>query len=408
MLAAACVKIPEFQARDGSLGDGQGNGDDQMLTPNAVTVMMNGEGATATLPGLYELEFSADAYHFPFNWGIGPANPLTQVLYSPSDTACTLERDFGVAYLPAHVLASVPTGGASAGSGTLTIIVPGPGVAKVRLDWSASLMCGAMPNGWTTFSLFPDGRISRMDIARMPAAANGNDCDCAGDNDWRVYGYAAFSRGVIADVQGMAYPSPADPVGTAVTNIACIEGNNNAFRIGVGWKNTRGNRLRSPDGMSFALLGDLVTSMQTIGGGADNGLFGDSTTTYWPSLTASCTALRNQVMPFTQDPQLDFDDGNGAFGMGQDGIFGGETAFGQPGRNTGGSTVTVRPLSAIPPFALWLEFGVFAHDTPPILSKTPSTPTMPWYTVQRPTATQYLFWFPDGLAANERIMIRSE
>ena len=414
MLVAACVKIPEFQGGDAGGGDGASGSDGGMPLADGVTVVMAGLGATATLPGLYELRFSDTAYHFPYNWGIGAAAPLTQVLYAPSDQACTLERDMGVAYLPAHVLTSVTTGGASAGSGELTIEVPGPGVAKVRIVWSASLPCGAMPNGWTTFSMFPDGRITRMDITRMPATAMGNLCDCGGDGDWRVYGYTAFARGVIAGVQNVTYPPPTDPEGVALltTAASCIEGNADRFRIGVGWKNTKGNRLRSPDGSSFALIGDLVASAQTIGGGANMGRFGDSTATLWPTLTRSCTELRTAIAPYIQDPQIVLDNGNGTimFGMGQDGIYGGETATGNtPGFFTDGKAVTITPAGvATPPFALWLEFAQYARPTPPVVTKSPMTPATPWYSVQRPTSTQYLFWFPDGLKTTESIAIRPE
>ena len=414
MLAAACVKIPEFQTRDGGeLGDSQGDsGDGSVTTGGGVKVVPVGTAATATLPGLYEMKFSTEGYHFPYNWGIGASAPLTQVLYSPGPT-CTLERDFGVAYLPAHVLTSVMTGGAvTSPVSELTIEVPGPGVAKVRLEWAAPLQCGTTPNGHTTFSFFPDGRIARMDVARMSAAMAANNCDCLADNDWRVYGYTAFNGGVLSGVQGVTTPNPSNEVGVTVGGVACVESNASTFRIGVGYKNVAGTlaRLRAPDTNSFALIGDIRASAQTIGGGGNNGLLGDTTTTFLVSLTASCTALRTQVMPYTQDPQITIDNGSGpqGMGMGQDGIYGGETAFQPAGRDTGGSMVTIQPSNApTPPFALWLEFGVYAKQTPPIVTKS-SNPTGSWYTVQRPTSSQYLFWFPDGMTMTESINIRAD
>lgn len=410
MLATACVKIPEFKAHDGGPGDGQDDsGDGSVLPGGGVTVMPMGTGAVATLPGLYEMKFSTDGYHFPYNWGIGATEPLTQVLRSPAATTCTLERDFGVAYLPGHVLTSVATGGATPFSEPLMIEVPGPGIAKVRLEWSAALSaCTANANGYTTFSFFPDGRISRMDVARMSASVMASDCECTGSaTEWRVYGYTTFTRGTLMGVQGAAIPDPSIVDGAPLSGVACIESNSNAFRIGVGWKNISGlPRLRAPDLNTFALIGDLAPSATTLA----SGHLGDTTTTLWPSLTAGCTALRNQVMPYTDDPQITIDNGSGAqgMGMGQDGIYGGETAFQPAGRDTIGSMVTIAPLNApTPPFGLWLDFKGYAKPTPPTVTKS-SNPTGAWYTVQRPTSTQYLFWFPDGMEMAESITIRAD
>ena len=417
MVVAACVKIPEFKGGDGGTDSPRDDApsDGSTMGIAGASAMIDGSGGVLVkLPGVYEMRFSSLGYGFPYNWAIGPDGAQTHVLYAPADQSCVLERDMGVSFFPAHVLASVPTNGASAGTGDLNIDIAGPSIAKVRTNWSATLSCGSQVVGSSTFTFFPDGRISRMDFGRMPSATAANSCDCAGDADWRVYGYTVFKRDVTNGVQGVAYPASTNMAGAAMTGTQCIESNSNKFRIGVAWLNTQGTRIRAPDDNSFAIAGDLTPSAQTIGGsGNPVGHLGDTTTTMFVSLTDSCTAVKARVQPFTGlDPQLDVavPGETVPMGMSQDGLFGGETAFsnGLGGRAVSGVPVTIRPKSVnIPPFGLWLDLGLAARQTDPILDRMP-VQAAPWYTVQRPTPTQYLFWFPDGLAVGETIVIRPE
>lgn len=414
VMSSACVKVPEFSYRDAATeetadGDMPG-GDGGLPAYGAVAYTGSGGHVFGTVPDRYELQFSIQGFKFPFSMNVGG----TEVLGSGGD-GCRDYQAVGTSFAPGFVFAGI-TGSATLTNDTITIEVAGPPVAKIALDYGTALGCGAQPNGRTTYTLFPDGRITRMDVARMPTTATAADCECESttDDDWHVESYTSFNRGVINTVQVVGVPN----VGSAAAapNPTCIVGNGSpaAFSIALAWfAGGSGQTVSRPvdNGLVFAKPLTAPTAMIT-GAGAEP--IGDAISTMYVGTDETCSVLGPKIMPYAGLPELELGGAPGGgtpIGISQDGIFGGETSQRAATIEAPGTTVAYLRGpggAAMPPFAVWLTFpGTTSTKT---VTKTPTTPTTTWFYDQTFAARpiEHLFWFPDGLASGEEIRIEAE
>lgn len=403
----ACVKVPEFERRDGGGSNARDDAPaDVLVVPSGVSATTVGTSVVLANEPLVRLTFSPAGFHFPSSLLVGGR----ELIVTPT-TACADERAAGIALYPAlRIDGATP---ASAGSGSVQVDLAGPGVAKVALDWTASFPCGgstATANGRTTFTMFGDGRINRSDVVRLANQPVANDCDCGGNDDWYLTSYFTFARDEITNVVGA---TPASGSGTALTTTACASGN--GFQMGMAWRTGRATRVRLPQGAvsggTIAWVEDFETPAQTLAANFE----GAAQTTWWPSPTANCTELRTRVEPYQANsgaplPTLRIDGGAGvqSYGVALDGIFGGETAQSIAGGLGFGNTVTLTTNVALAGFALWLDIGAGSEIAS--VHKAPTEPTTTWYSVQTPPSkpTHRVLWFPDGLSTSDTITITTQ
>lgn len=406
--AWSCVKVEKFQFRDG--GDELGSdGDGSNGSAAGDPVAKDDAGHIYVESALYRLDFSDGGYRYPDRFRIRGTDVLGP---APPTISCGTEHGAGVTYHPIATVSSVDSTHLMAGSRTLTIEVPGPGVARVGLNWTATFneasCTSQVATGRSTFTFFPDGRIQRLDHLRLSnTVADASTCGCTTGSYWEVASYWTFlaSAFTAASVEGVNGGVPAvigDSNGTMETACFTGTGMSGAYQVAMTWRAEEGSRMRKVDGTTFAFIGDTMSG-GTVADLAN--LDGDVSTVMMIDDDSNCTALRARALPQSQGPELHITwPGGGEFNgsQGQDGIYGGETsqqASSAPHINA--SPITITPLLTavpVPPFALWLEMA----ELPTITSVSRT------HTVQALGNGNYLFWFPDGLTGGETITIEAQ
>ena len=408
-MAGACVKIEKFAFRDGGLGSddaGDGSGSD-----SGAFAQMVGDHIEVAIPGFYRMVFAAGGYHFPSELHIGNAQVFGSV-----PATCSTEHGVGVGYVPAAIFNSTDTSGLTRQTATIKIDLPGPGVARVTLDWSgtfshASPCVAATPSGRSVFTFFPDGRIQRMDAASIDIDASASDCQCPSDGDtsWLINTFYSFKEEYVSQLVGIPSLPSGDGMNQLVTgDTVCINPPAQDFQIAAAWRAglTPRHVRRLNASSSYALIADMEKPGMTSG----VGLIGDTSTTLVIGTSTDCSAMQARAAPFANDVQIDLAlDGGaviaGGFGLGQDGLYGGETSQGGGfGYEPMGNSIKISPRApstTVPPFGIWLDL----HTRPNIQSVTQMPANIPArYTVQEfldsqnlPTG-RFVFFFPDGLA----------
>jgi hypothetical protein len=414
MLAPACVKIHDFNGGAGSDGGGGSDGGDSGSTDpcrsgtNACLYEVGGK-LHAEVYGRYNLTFSNEGFHFPESLSSG----AFELLGAPP-AACSAEMGVGVAYSPATVISSVASAstGSSVDSVMTTQMIPGPGVAKVAIDWQATLAnCTSSPSGRSSFTFFPDGRITRMDIVHTGSSEiDAATCSCSGQvgSSWELSTYWSFALNAIntGNVDGIGAIPTNNGENKAVNQIVCMEGP--SHRLGLASVvDMPMNRVRRMGADDFALMTDMLYPATMDPLPADM-MYESSTTMYiTTSATETCPTVDTYLTPFSMDYQLWLTDASSSYsrGLPDDGIYGGEFGGmeGTGGISFDGPQLTIEPYNGvtIPAFALWLNANEITSIT-----RTPVSSSATWYTDQPITsATQHILWFPDGLAPGEKIVI---
>lgn len=389
--AGGCLPRAEFAGFDGT-------GDD------LVTVVPSGAnqlGATATTPQ-YELVFSENGFHFPAALNLGPQRDN---LLGDGDN-CNEEKRSGIAVYPAYRVDGNATMGVTAHERIIELA--GPVIGKVALEWSAAYDC-EMPTvsvsiaGRSTYTLFPDGRISRFDVVQ-PTSPFEPNCRCNMQSNYYLTSYSAFVYDADASLLGVA-TEPDDQLGSAPQQRSvCLRqrGHNIAF----GWSEDRG-RVRLPSTTPVRTIAFVHDFLGSSGASLMPGMY-DATTTMIATSEGDCAATRERLAPFVQDapPELRID--GDSVDLGTDGIYAG--AAKQPG--TGGYAVGTRSVVLEPAteaiaggFAVWLDFG--ADRTRFGVRHSAGARTGEWFRVQPVTGRtgHVLFWFRDPLAPGDAITI---
>jgi hypothetical protein len=395
VLASACIKVPAFEQRDGGPGDvGDAPGDGS--TGPLVSVVPNGQGATATAPG-YVLQFSTTGSRFPYQLNVGP-NP--ELIMGGSD-GCADEDGMGIALYPVTRVNGVDD--VDMGAPTLAIPLEGPYVGQVRLQWSMGFACpssssGAI-SGHTTFSFFPDGRLTRFDVVHNGGARNAADCTACGAMSSNFYltsyttlvvdGNASISDATSAQLD--AYGEEVSPGSSA-----CVR--QRGYSVSFSWVDTQ-TRLRavatSPS-RTVAFIKDLHQ-------GASLPATDWFTTTQMGVGTETCGQLEPRIAQFSADDHQLRVNGNPLGAALEDGIFGGDPQVdGYPVD----FPVTLEPAGAL--MSVPAGFAVWLHSTPipETLHLTHNgNPTGTWYYEQRVTPNSVVFWFNVPLAQGQTITI---
>jgi hypothetical protein len=367
---AACVDVHAFPAR-------------------TATAVSAGAGATAEVPGLYTMGFGSGAFHFPTSFKIG----TTEMLGGGGATIDATDETFvGVSYYPAVRFDGVNS--VSQSTAQLSLPLAGPSVAKVQLDWRASACAGAAnPGGRSTFTFFPDGRITRYDHVTQIPSVSASACTSFVTR-WYVTSYTTFNLQSVKLVAPAGFPMPGE-VGYGADAFQCVTG---AHTIGYGWSDTA-TRIRLPDTSTVALIYDFITTANDTLEGLDNTM----TTTMLVDESAGCDALQARLLPYTTMKVQLAVNGTPTV-LADDGIYGGA-----PGDMPGGMLlfdphVKLAAVDATVPggFAVWIDFQMpvtsfSIHHTNP--------PPTPWYSYDQIGTTQAIFWFPSDLAPGDTITI---
>ena len=374
-----------------------------MDTPDTMTAVPSGmmnRGATVCGPG-YRMEFSDIGAKFPHLLVVGG------MFLAGRGESCNDERGVGVALFPASLINGEPHTGVE---GTLSLRLSGPAVAKVVIDWSADYSCqttGTLQDR-TSFTFFPDGRITRWDRLRQTEQVAGGGCTVCSQggnsNTFFLTSYTALAAGSDAVLTGASIETLTS-YGQSASGLqsACLT--TLGRRVAFGWRDTS-TRIRVADDSprTLAFIQDVIRDAPSLG----PDLSDDVTTHMLVSSTTACADLRARALQHANRPNLTLtfaDDMTDQIGPSPDGIYGGERADGTDGYDPRIGAVRISPTSTTIPgnFAVWLDFGAQANQNVAVTHN--NAPSGDWFQIQRVTTSEVIFWFRDDLAVGERITI---
>jgi hypothetical protein len=402
LLVVACVKVPPFQGGDSGTGDAPTDTQDGSTTGPLVDVQMMGNGARALAPG-YELVFSNDGAKFPHLLNVNRSNP--QFLMGGSE-GCADEQGMGIALYPVTRINGVNA--PNLGAPTITIPLQGPYVGQLRLAWSATYSCTTPASGsltgHSTFSFFPDGRLTRYDVVDNASARNVADCPACGDTATAFY----LTSYTTLIVDGNAFmtdgtQSDLDNYGEVFSpgRSSCIT--ERGYSIAFAWVDTL-TRLRvaaappTSVARTIAFIKDFELPNATLAAGERRA------TTQMGISTEACGALENRIAPFSDDDHHLVINGDSTGAALVDGIYGGDpTVSGKVVDFPVTMTPQVTVMPNIPAgFAVWLFHAPLPQTLTPVHSRNPPGQ---WYYEQRVNQNSVVYWFNVSLEQGETITI---
>ncbi len=399
-LASACVKVPPFQHKDGGPGDGDVDApsDANEGTP-AVSIVQDSEGVLVTAPG-YTMRFGTDGALFPYQIIAGGQHLMG------GSQQCSDEQAMGIALYPVFRAGSTDFPGLGAPS--ISVPLDGPYVGQVRLQWSGSFPCGGDGNGsvsgQSTFSFFPDGRLTRFDV--ITNAANKNSIDCTRCDDTgpaTSFFLTSFTTLIVdpgaflSDGNEAMLDSYGEQVNPGVT--ACVRERGQSIAFSWVDSQTRMRVVETSPTRSIAFVKDLVN-----GAAALPAQDWRTTTQMGIAATENCAALEARIQPFSDSDHAVTINGTAVGAALTDGIFGGDP---RPDGYPVDFPVTIAPETTVATgvpagFAVWL----YSNPIPTNLKVTHSSGhTGTWYRMQRVGSTQLVLWFDVPLEAGEAITI---
>jgi len=112
--------------------------------------------------------------------------------------SCPTESGIGIGLFPA-ANASAPGLGGDSATSTLDVDWSGPTIARITVDWTLPYECvltQQTAHGTSTFTIFPNGRIVRHDVATPSTTLltnDGNPCGCGAQTNFFFTSYWSFS-----------------------------------------------------------------------------------------------------------------------------------------------------------------------------------------------------------------------
>jgi len=396
---AACIKLAEFHGGDGGTAGGDAASADAAppgqcgAGSDSATASYSGTAICAAGPG-YVLRFPPGGFGYPDQLVLGGRDVLGKT------SACNEEDRIGMAAYPMPRFSAVSPA-ATGEMGSASIVLPGPVVAKVAVNWAwhagAGCASGGTVSGASSFTLFPDGRMVRFDRLTTPAASSQTPCDCASAGQaFFVTSYVTLDQTlnpVITDDSGSAY-SPSTGFGTNTPALVCASGSG----WGIGIAQLQTGRTREITDGAIAITSDFA------GLGATSLAAGTQTTTSAFQLGGSdCSALLQPISQFTMStgPQLHVKNGTSfddTIGTANDGIYGGDIGS-DAGLPVGGAgTLTLTSPDAIPGgWTLWIKGTIGTPTATPARTGT-------WYRIQNGPSGG-IIWFRDGLTGSASISV---
>ncbi|HEY5923249.1 MAG TPA: hypothetical protein VIV11_16330 [Kofleriaceae bacterium] len=405
LAVGACVSIPTFKGGDaGTDSDGDGGGScmpDLTTGPGTVTFESANGGGLVTA-STYTMHFAASPeFHFPDDIRIGGVDIMTARAQN-----CAQEDLAGMALYPGP---AIRPGGMAPVAASDLIVKPGwggPAVVKLVTHWGTLFAaCGAMPNGDSMFSLFPEGRVVRHDYMHNDTSLDWNTCACNSGVNYYPTSYWTFERASFTTVQ--VGPNTPEDVSTFTgpeigSAYACLQGSG-AVSVATAWEPMipadQTTRVLGPNPMTIAFVFDWVRMHQNTTAGPF-----DYTTTSALFLGGGCSVGIPRAQDFINPAQLTINGFPEDPGI-ADGIYGGTDDM----SNTGGiplTSMTAELAGAAPVgFTVWLKFPAPACDI--TITKNPP-PGNQFYTKQQIDDDEWVVWFRDPLTPPHTITVTAK
>jgi hypothetical protein len=194
---------------------------------------------TSDAPMQFTLQFADRGIRMPSSIQLDGVNRV-----APGE--CPRESGIGIGLFPA-ANASAPGLGGDEGSSVLEVDWAGPTIGRITITWSLPYECVTqqqLAQGESTFTVFPNGRIVRHDIATPSTttlSVDTNPCGCGAETNFFFTSYWSFTP----TPQVMPDGSPMVDGATA----GCAVYSNHM--IGVAWPDTDTRVLAEPAMSSF-------------------------------------------------------------------------------------------------------------------------------------------------------------
>lgn len=383
VLAAGCFDVPPFAPAGAVAFEERGTG-------GVVT------GTAGTLP--FTLHFAeGNGFHFPDQLLVGE----TDVFGHHAAAGCFEEDEVGIIIDPTPRLSA--NSGANIVRNVLEPVLRGPAAVQVKLDWATSFPCNQnrAPNGTSTYTVFPDGRIVRFDRFSDSSMSPISPSLCSCGDTAQLFDISTYwtltrtgSLGLFTRATDEVQELPID--GQAISNqsAACID--RGAQQISFGWAEGPGQHVirgREPlvgFGRELEIGATTLTAFEYTDGSA---LFIGA---------SGCDDGMKRAIGHADPDPLKVGD-TLVMPSPRDGIYGGATASGEAGLvvPASGSVEVEGPLGTS--FAVWVRF---AGGTDAVRA-TLESKSGAWYMPQRVDDRSWILWFREGLSQGQKIKIES-
>lgn len=290
---------------------------------------------------------------------------------------CPFASGVGISVFPALTAAAPLRHGADA-TGDLTVVWPGPAIARLEVTWTSAYTCTGAPqqaDGTSRFTIFPNGRIVRFDVASSSTTTLVNDggaCGCGAASNITFATFWTFTHTPVVGGDGAPW-SDGSSAGCAIFP---------DHTIGVAW----------PDG-STNLFDTTAASSVVYNWAADVTMLAPM-----QQHVTSAIMLSNQTgAARCGDVLAELDDfpitvAGGMVVTDENGVY--------IDSRTHTDRVDITTTKMVPHgFAVSLDIGEVAS-----VSRTPPAPDAGWFAVQ-PDGPRTVFWFRDGLAPDQTITV---
>lgn len=379
-LCGACVDIPAF------------------APPGAIEL----DGSTFRGQG-FSIHFAeGDRFHYPDSFVIGSR----EILGASASANCAYEDGIGLALYPAPRVSGGETA-PSTDDSSIDAVLRGPAIGKVRIEWRSPFTCMGpnqtrSPQGYSSFTIFPDGKVVRYDRLKETGATlvTASGCGCSGvtSPDFYVTSFWSFARSAFQTVYlpaatDLSTLQPQNINTTGASN--CLEANTpGTLAVRTSWLGTPiQTRVMAPNGSVVAMVRDLQAHAATLGDLSPTVHSSTSVVAFHPGKTCADTEAADALVGAPTETV--FVDGT-PVPLGRDGIYGGETAG-----NDGGFGVAKRKVvvsgGVSEPFALMITWP---GPTKQVRVTSSVTKTGTWYIPQLVNDFQAVIWFRDGLGSD--------
>jgi hypothetical protein len=380
-LATGCLSTPAYQPE------------------TVVSYKPAGAGGTVEGPG-FELQFADSAFHFPDALRIDGVD----VLGHESMPGCFEEDEAGVLIAPTPRISA--SGDAERVANRLVPALLGPAVVQIRVEWATRLACNAArnPNGNSTFTVFPDGRIVRYDVVADPSEVeiSANECACDrsadGSEGFTVSTYWTLARerfiNMVSGQEQLDLPAP----GKTPSNnesAACLAGN--GFQVAIAWPDSTSSSVRGGNAV-IAFARNMIYRDSKL----DPFTWDNGTALFIERRgcdVALARADEHNAPPRIGPPRISID-GETIAPAARDGIFGGTGSDAEPGIALAGDRAEITGTTA-GPFAVWLRFPRSTDAVRATLEGKKG----PWYLPQRVDDRSWIVWFREPIASPQTIVV---
>jgi len=179
-VAAGCASVPPSPQ------------DRQLLDVDSTTGRVL---TTANAPIQFSIQFADRGARMPQSIVLDGVNRV-------ASGSCPTEAGIGIGLFPAANVSAPGLGGDDATS-SLDVEWSGPTLARISIGWALQYECVTVQqqaHGTSTFTIFPNGRIVRHDVATPSTTTltvDGHPCGCGAETNFFFTSYWSFSSALV-------------------------------------------------------------------------------------------------------------------------------------------------------------------------------------------------------------------